>query len=68
MENIKISASHNRTTDMFVANISMNGNDFNESARNGSDLPKKVKKLTGIDIVYNYNQMTYEIPAENQFN
>lgn len=53
--------------DNYVANVSMNGKDYNLTSRNGEDLPKKVKELTGVEIEYNFNQRAFFIPSEYSF-
>jgi hypothetical protein len=67
MKTIKIHASYVHGMDNYVANVIMNGKDYNLTSRNGSDLPAKVKALTGVDIEYNFNQRTFLVPCEYSF-
>jgi len=67
MKQAKIFASYVSYMDNYVANVSMDGKDYNLTCRNGADLPKKVKDLTGVEIEYNYNNRSFTVPEENQF-
>lgn len=65
--NIRIFASYSLYSDCYVATISTDTTDTVLTEQNGSELVESVKAATGIEIEYNYNARTFQVPSQYQF-
>lgn len=67
MENIKILANYIPVTDKYVANISVNDNDYVIVKSNGADLSESIEREYKIKVEYNPSNRIFTIPKENRF-